>query len=160
VAQRGKAEAEAILEGVPPLPSAPQAPSERQREREQPAAAAAAAWRAAGAWLSAQGAAAGGLVRRVRRLEGDDRHAAAVALLEAVLEAYTDVTRFPLPRRPEAAVLVAARDDAYVSPASVEELARHLAGSEVRWVEGGHVSSFILHQPAFREAILDSLGRL
>ena len=31
---------------------------------------------------------------------------------------------------------------------------------QVRWVPGGHVSAFLLQQPAFRTAILDSLIRL
>lgn len=31
---------------------------------------------------------------------------------------------------------------------------------QVRWVPGGHVSAFLLQQPAFRKAILDSLARL
>lgn len=31
---------------------------------------------------------------------------------------------------------------------------------QVRWVPGGHVSAFLLQQPAFRKAILDSLDQL
>jgi pimeloyl-ACP methyl ester carboxylesterase len=120
-------------------------------------AAASTAWSGLGSWLSEQASASAALVQQVRRLEGQG---AAVALLEAVLEAYTDSTRFPRPQRPDAAVLVAATEDAYVSRQSVEELARHLPGCEVRWVPGGHVSSFLMHQPAFRKAIVDSLARL
>ena len=57
-------------------------------------------------------------------------------------------------------MLVGATDDAYVSPQSVRELAAHWPGSEVRWVQGGHVSAFLLQQPAFRRAINDSVSRL
>lgn len=84
----------------------------------------------------------------------------AVELLEAVLETFTDVTRFPIPRRPEAAVLVAATEDAYVSRQSVLEMHQHLPGSEIVWVPGGHVSSFLLHHNAFRSAIVRSLEKL
>jgi len=80
--------------------------------------------------------------------------------LKNVLEAYTDISRFPLPRCPEAAVLVAADNDGYVSLDSVRELHRHWAGSELRMVNGGHVSAFIMHQDTFRQAIADSLCRL
>lgn len=80
--------------------------------------------------------------------------------LDQVLETYTDVTRFPGPRRPDAAVIVGACNDAYVSQKSVRELAQHWPGSQVRWVPGGHVSAFLLQQPAFRKAILDSLEQL
>ena len=38
--------------------------------------------------------------------------------------------------------------------------ARHWPGSELRWVAGGHVSAFVLQQPAFRRAIADSLERI
>ena len=64
------------------------------------------------------------------------------------------------PRCTRAAVLVGATEDAYVSPQSVKELAAHWPSSEVRWVKGGHVSAFLLQQPAFRQAISDSIDRL
>ena len=38
------------------------------------------------------------------------------------------------PQRADAAVIVGAQQDAYVSPQSVLELQQHLTGSEVRWV--------------------------
>jgi hypothetical protein len=129
-------------------------------------------WAAAGRWMSDWGHSLETQLRKVRRLENNkknsttsdnntkDRHAAAVLLLEAVLETFTDSTRFPCPRRPDAAVLVAAVADAYVSPQSVLDLHRHLPGSEIRWVSGGHVSSFLMHQPTFRTAIVDSLDKL
>lgn len=85
---------------------------------------------------------------------------AAVELLEMVLETFTDVTRFPVPRRPDAAVLVAATEDAYVSRQSVLEMHRHLPGAEVVWVPGGHVSSFLMHHPVFRKSILQSFRKL
>lgn len=125
-------------------------------------------WAGVAKWMEQWGSALQGQLKKVERMEkenvkgGDkqDRHAAAVLMLEAVLETFTDATRFPCPRRPDAAVLVAATEDAYVSPQSVVDLHRHLPGSEVRWIPGGHVSSFLLHQPAFRSAIVDSLDKL
>ncbi|KFM23675.1 Uncharacterized protein C4orf29 [Auxenochlorella protothecoides] len=108
----------------------------------------------------------GGLAERllkwVAMLERREEHAAAVALLAQVLEAFTDVSRFP--RRAgkggEAAIVVGATEDAYVCREAVLDLHHFLEGSEVRWVPGGHVSSFLLHQEAFRSAIADSLARL
>lgn len=64
------------------------------------------------------------------------------------------------PKQPSAAVIVGALEDAYVTRESIRELAGHWPGSEVRWVPGGHVSAFLLQQPAFRTAIADSLQRL
>lgn len=72
----------------------------------------------------------------------------------------TDVTRFPIPKNPEATIFVGATDDGYIPNYSVLELQKAWPGSEVRWVTGGHVSSFIFHNNAFRKAIVDGLNRL
>lgn len=124
-------------------------------------------WASIGKWTYRWGSSLTSQLRAVSKLDDLSRSTgstknreAAVALLAEVLETYTDVTRFPVPAKPEAAILVAAEQDAYVSPASVLELQDHLPGSEVRWVPGGHVSSFLMHQNAFRQAIKDSLERL
>ncbi|XBH62236.1 protein ABHD18 [Triticum urartu] len=72
----------------------------------------------------------------------------------------TDVTRFPLPKNPQAVIFVGATDDGYIPRHSVMELQKAWPGSEVRWVTGGHVSSFLLHNDSFRKAIVDALDRL
>ncbi|EEF29982.1 conserved hypothetical protein [Ricinus communis] len=72
----------------------------------------------------------------------------------------TDVTRFPIPKNPNAVIFVAATDDGYIPKHSVLELQKAWPGSEVRWVTGGHVSSFLLHNGEFRKAIVDGLSRL
>nr|GMD39756.1 protein ABHD18 [Ipomoea batatas] len=86
--------------------------------------------------------------------------------LEEVIErmrnvlSLTDVTRFPIPKNPSSAIFVAATDDGYIPRHSVLELQKAWPGSEVRWVTGGHVSSFLLHNGEFRRAIVDGLNRL
>eukprot|EP00887_Chlorella_sp_A99_P005866 scaffold1.g5866.t1 len=117
-------------------------------------------WQATGGWVSSWVSSFSRQMGQVVQLERERNHEGAVLLLREVLETWTDVTRFPRPQRPDAAVLVGATEDAYVSRESILELHRHLTGSEVRWVPGGHVSSFLLHHSAFRQAILDSLARL
>ena len=52
------------------------------------------------------------------------------------------------------------QDDGYIPKHSVMELQKAWPGSEVRWVTGGHVSSFLLHNGEFRRAIVDGLNRL
>ncbi|KAM7263826.1 hypothetical protein ACFE04_001509 [Oxalis oulophora] len=73
---------------------------------------------------------------------------------------HTDVTCFPIPKNPKAVIFVAATDDGYIPKHSVLELQKAWPGSEVRWVTGGHVSSFLLHNGEFRRAIVDGLNRL
>ncbi|KNA21862.1 hypothetical protein SOVF_039420 isoform B [Spinacia oleracea] len=111
--------------------------------------------------------------------EGVLKHATAWDTLRAELEAQqvtltqedvrqrmrevlslTDVTRFPIPKNPNSVIFVAATDDGYIPNHSVLELQKAWPGSEVRWVNGGHVSSFILHNGEFRRAIVDGLDRL
>eukprot|EP00123_Amoebidium_parasiticum_P013591 comp22046_c1_seq1/m.32038 comp22046_c1_seq1/g.32038 ORF comp22046_c1_seq1/g.32038 comp22046_c1_seq1/m.32038 type:complete len:381 (-) comp22046_c1_seq1:542-1684(-) len=72
----------------------------------------------------------------------------------------TDTTTFPLPRRPDASVFVAAASDLYVSMESIERIHRHWPGSELRRVAGGHVSAFILQGNEFRKAIRDAIDKL
>ncbi|KXZ50280.1 hypothetical protein GPECTOR_17g919 [Gonium pectorale] len=105
----------------------------------------------------------GDLGRAVKQLRAGDRrmdNPDTVMRLKRVLETYTDITRYPRPRRADAAVIVAARDDAYVSGESVRQLHEYWPGSELRMVSGGHVSAFLMHQDAFRQAIRDSLTRV
>ncbi|GLI69895.1 hypothetical protein VaNZ11_014551 [Volvox africanus] len=105
----------------------------------------------------------GDLARAVKQLRAGDRwldRPDTASRLKQVLETYTDITRYPCPKRTDAAIIVAAQDDAYVSSESVQQLHRYWQGSELRMVTGGHVSSFLMHQEAFREAIRDSLARV
>ena len=55
---------------------------------------------------------------------------------------------------------IVSQDDGYIPKHSVLELQKAWPGSEVRWVTGGHVSSFLLHNGEFRRAIVDGLNRL
>jgi hypothetical protein len=67
----------------------------------------------------------GGLAAALRRLAASDVRLgdpATVSRLKKVLETYTDVTRYPPPRRCDAAVIVAAVSDAYVDTSSVRQL--------------------------------------
>eukprot|EP00197_Chlamydomonas_leiostraca_P007037 CAMPEP_0202860166 /NCGR_PEP_ID=MMETSP1391-20130828/1990_1 /ASSEMBLY_ACC=CAM_ASM_000867 /TAXON_ID=1034604 /ORGANISM="Chlamydomonas leiostraca, Strain SAG 11-49" /LENGTH=577 /DNA_ID=CAMNT_0049539305 /DNA_START=86 /DNA_END=1816 /DNA_ORIENTATION=- len=98
-----------------------------------------------------------GLSELVRLRAGDSRLARTETLdrLKRVLETYTDITRFPVPRRPDSAVFVAAKDDGYVSLDSVQELHQYWPGSELRMVSGGHVTAFLMHHDRFRGAIAD-----
>ncbi len=43
---------------------------------------------------------------------------------------------------------------------SALKLQKAWPGSEVRWVRGGHVSSYLLHNKTFQTAIRDGLDRL
>lgn len=70
------------------------------------------------------------------------------------------LSRLPRPRRPDAAIVVGASRDGYVAPRSVEELHRHWPGSELRWLDAGHVSGYLRGGNIARGALMDALERL
>ena len=72
----------------------------------------------------------------------------------------SDIRTFPRPARPEAAIIVGARKDAYIPNYSTEICQAHWPGSSLRWVNSGHVGSFIFATRAFRQAVVDSFDLL
>ena len=101
------------------------------------------------------------LLERLKQAgEQDVPETHVLQLTELILNTYTDLTRFPPPLRADAAVVVGGSDDGYVGTQSVRDVGAHLAGSELRWVKGGHVSSFIMQHGCFVKAMADSLARL
>ncbi len=71
-----------------------------------------------------------------------------------------DVGRFPPPHHPASAILVGARYDGYIPEAEVEALHRHWPGSELRWVETGHLTGAVLGKRAHLRAIVDAFDRM
>ncbi len=69
------------------------------------------------------------------------------------------VDRYPPPRDPKRAIVVASRDDGFIPAAEAEALHRHWQGAELRWTEGGHLTGLVLHHDVHRRAILDAFGR-
>jgi predicted esterase len=100
-----------------------------------------------------------GVLRRYPDLRslGDDERGAARALRDRL--ARFDATRLPPPRAPGACIVVGTRADGFVPPAEMERLAVHW-GSELRWLDAGHISALLLHRPALRAAVVDALSRL
>jgi hypothetical protein len=64
------------------------------------------------------------------------------------------------PIAPEAAILMGARSDGFIPPEQTVHLHRHWAGSELRWLPAGHVTSLVLHRRAQVQAISDAFERL
>jgi len=72
----------------------------------------------------------------------------------------TDIRRYRPPARPEAAFLVAAKNDAYIPVSSARKVHEHWPGSTMHWLDGGHVGAFLFHQSKFRTAIREAFARL
>ncbi len=77
----------------------------------------------------------------------------------ASLIALADLDRFPMPQRPDAAILLGVARDGYVRPRQVRALHELWSGSELRWVGGGHVGTWLRRGPLV--AVLhEAIGRL
>lgn len=93
-----------------------------------------------------------------RKLDQDEE--SALQKLRDLLDTFANVLVLPCPKKPTAAIFVAAKNDAYVPSSSAAKLHEAWPGSELRWVSGGHVSSFLFQGPRFRQAILDAMERV
>ncbi|MFK8002899.1 MAG: alpha/beta hydrolase family protein [Polyangiales bacterium] len=66
--------------------------------------------------------------------------------------------RLPAPVAPERAILVASRKDGFIPPDEALALHEVWKGSELRWLNAGHVTGLVLQHRAHRRAIVDSFG--
>ena len=64
------------------------------------------------------------------------------------------------PTAPEAAIFIGAEQDRYVPADSVAYIHRMWKGSELRYIPGGHVSSFVFADMVYRRAVQHALSRL
>jgi pimeloyl-ACP methyl ester carboxylesterase len=70
------------------------------------------------------------------------------------------IGRQPVPVRPDAAVLLGCRFDGYVPADSIEALHAYWVGSELRWVDTGHVGGLLWGAEQHADAIAAALDRL
>jgi hypothetical protein len=70
------------------------------------------------------------------------------------------IDRFDPPVAPELAIIVGSRSDGFVPPAETEALHRHWKGSELRWLEAGHLTGAVLKRPPHVRAVVDAFDRL
>ena len=66
-----------------------------------------------------------------------------------------DVTRYPLPVRPDAAVIAGCKRDGYVLSSETERLHQYWKGSALRWIPAGHFSALVTS----RRALCDCVGQ-
>lgn len=64
--------------------------------------------------------------------------------------------RLPVPVAPERAILVASRYDGFIPPDGARALHTFWRGSELRWLDAGHVTGLVVQHRAHRRAIVDS----
>jgi Alpha/beta hydrolase domain containing 18 len=66
---------------------------------------------------------------------------------------------FSVPFDTSLIIAVCAKDDAYVPRAGCSSLEDIWPGAEVRYLDAGHVSAYVLHQKLFRSSIIEAFER-
>ena len=74
----------------------------------------------------------------------------AFDFMRGVMDECTHLGNFSVPVDPELIIIVAANQDAYIPREGVLALDQLWPGSEVRYIDQGHVGAVVLHQKIFR----------
>ncbi|KAI5642549.1 abhydrolase domain containing 18 domain-containing protein [Phthorimaea operculella] len=83
----------------------------------------------------------------------------ALQFMRGVMDECTHLSNFTIPFDTSLIIAVCAKHDAYVPRDDVGTLEEIWPGAEVRYVDAGHVSAYILHQSLFRSCIKEAFER-
>jgi hypothetical protein len=88
----------------------------------------------------------------------DSLHREAVHFMDSIMNECTHLRNFSKPLDPSLIFIVVAENDAYQPRDGISALPEIWPGANMRYIEGkGHVSSYLLKQDVFRQAIYDSI---
>ncbi|XP_072934403.1 protein ABHD18 [Epargyreus clarus] len=83
----------------------------------------------------------------------------ALQFMRGIMDECTHLSNFSIPYDTSLIIAVCAKHDAYVPRDDVGTLEEIWPGAEVRYVDAGHVSAYILHQSVFRSCIKEAFER-
>ncbi|CAH2263562.1 protein ABHD18 isoform X1 [Pararge aegeria] len=83
----------------------------------------------------------------------------ALQFMRGIMDECTHLSNFSIPFDTSLIIAVCAKHDAYVPREDVGTLEEIWPGAEVRYVDAGHVSAYILHQSLFRSCIKEAFER-
>ncbi|KAJ4452114.1 hypothetical protein ANN_03631, partial [Periplaneta americana] len=84
----------------------------------------------------------------------------ALLFMHGIMDECTHLRNFTVPLDTSLIIAICARDDAYVPREGCADLTDIWPGAEVRFLDAGHVSAYLLHKHTFRAAIIESFERL
>lgn len=84
----------------------------------------------------------------------------AVLFMHGIMDECTHLQNFTVPVDTSLIIAICARDDAYVPREGCADLTDIWPGAEVRFLDAGHISAYLLHKHTFRAAIIESFQRL
>lgn len=74
----------------------------------------------------------------------------ALQFMRGIMDECTHLKNFEVPVDTELIIAVCARNDAYVPRDRCMSLETIWPGAEIRYIDAGHVSAYLLHQKVFR----------
>ncbi|EDW18714.1 protein ABHD18 isoform X1 [Drosophila mojavensis] len=83
----------------------------------------------------------------------------ALQFMRGMMDECTHLKNFSVPFDTSLIIAVCARDDAYVPRDGCSNLEDIWPGAEVRYLDAGHVSAYVLHQKLFRSCIIEAFDR-
>ncbi|XP_074107923.1 protein ABHD18 [Cotesia typhae] len=87
------------------------------------------------------------------------REQEALQFMRGIMDECTHLRNFEVPVDTNLIIAVCAKDDAYVPRDNCMSLEKIWPGAEVRFIDAGHVSAYLLHQKQFRSTIVESFDR-
>jgi Alpha/beta hydrolase domain containing 18 len=83
----------------------------------------------------------------------------ASQFMRGIMDECTHLKNFSVPYDTSLIIAVCAKDDAYIPRDGCSSLEDIWPGAEIRYLDAGHVSAFVLHQKIFRSSILEGFER-
>uniref|UniRef100_A0A0K8TRX4 Protein ABHD18 n=1 Tax=Tabanus bromius TaxID=304241 RepID=A0A0K8TRX4_TABBR len=83
----------------------------------------------------------------------------ALQFMRGMMDECTHLKNFSVPYDTSLIIAVCAKDDAYVPREGCSSLEDIWPGAEVRYLDAGHVSAYVLHQKLFRSCIIEAFER-
>ncbi|KAG4076289.1 hypothetical protein HA402_014838 [Bradysia odoriphaga] len=83
----------------------------------------------------------------------------ALQFMRGVMDECTHLKNFSVPYDTTLITAICAKDDAYVPRDGCTSLEEIWPGAEVKYLDAGHVSAYVLHQKLFRSSIIENFER-
>lgn len=83
----------------------------------------------------------------------------ALQFMRGVMDECTHLKNFSVPRDTSLITALCAKDDAYVPRDGCSSLEEIWPGADVKYLDAGHVSAYVLHQKLFRSCIAENFER-
>jgi hypothetical protein len=83
----------------------------------------------------------------------------ALQFMRGMMDECTHLKNFSVPYDTSLIIAVCAKDDAYVPREGCTSLEEIWPGVEIRYLDAGHISAYVLHQKLFRSCIIEAFER-